>query len=190
MLVDDAAAFLGCSKRTVQRYIENSKLPYTTRGTKKHVKKKDLFKIANELHGNTAKHRPDKGEPKEKPLSKVKEMRTAISSPSTPLLNAMGKKILLNTTKIIQDNNLLTGIDKSTILRYAIAVQMKDHYLSFFKEDGDPFYLNTAKVFQTEIQHYEKELGLTPAALRKLKPVTEEEEIIIDPMEELLNGGK
>ena len=188
MTLQESIDFLGCSERTLHRYVRKGELPYTIKDKKKQYKKKDLFKIALKMQENKDKHRPDVHEPKEKPLTKVQEMKKAIKAPTESLLNPVGKEILLDTTKLIRENNLIEGMDKSTVLRYAIAVQMKDHYVNLAHTNMEKYFFDIAKQFQAEIQHYERELGLTPAALRKLKPI-QDEVIEVDPMEALLNGN-
>ena len=189
MNMTEAVQFLGCSKRTVQRYIEKGKIPFTEKNGERKFRRKDLAPILLKLIESREKHRPDIGENPVN-LTDLKKIKRVISKPSKPLLNDFGTQVLMETTKVIESNNLLKGIEKSTILRYALAVQMKDQYLnSFINGDsaGDPFYINTAKVFQSEIQHYEKELGLTPASLSRIKPHVEEDNDK-DDMEDLLNG--
>ncbi len=188
MNIDEATTFLGCSKRTVQRYIRDETLPYKMKGKNKVFKKRDLAPILVKLIENRDKHRPDVGEPSGKVLETQKVKALIKQSPTKSLLNEIGTVVLLDTTKLLKDNDLLEGIEKSTILRYAIAVQMKDNFMSKAVNGyEDKFYFDIAKQFQQEIQHYEKELGLTPASLSKMKPreVADNE---VDPMEALLNG--
>jgi hypothetical protein len=184
--IKQVVATLDCSKRTVTRYVSNGKLKKVGKGKNARYDKDDVMELYKEVKFNKAKHRPDSLQPTVN-LTKTKEIRKVISKPTKSLLNDHGKTVLLETTKLIADNGLLEGVEKSTILRYSLAVQLKDQYMNTFMQDSDQFFLQCAKQFQSEIQHYEKELGLTPAALAKIKPM-EKEDNDVDPMENLLNG--
>jgi hypothetical protein len=172
------------------RYVKSGKLRKHGKGKKATYVKDDVMSIYKEVKAKRELHRPDASEPKVN-LTETQKIKKLISAPVKTLLNDHGKEVLLGTTALIKSNGFLDGIEKSTVLRYAIAVQMKEQYMnSFINGDhaGDPFYLNCAKVFQSEIQHYEKELGLTPAALAKIKPKEKEDETYVDPMDALLDG--
>jgi len=186
MNLNDATDFLGCSKRTVQRYIKSGKLPYKTKNGVIDVKKRDLAPLLLKLINNRDKHRPDASDSTPS-MTKAQMIKKATSSPSVSLLDNIGEKVLMETTKLIEENGLLLGIERTTVMRYALAVQLKDKYLNTFLESNESFYMNVVKQFQSEIQHYEKELGLTPASLAKIKP-QEKEEKDVDPMELLLNA--
>lgn len=167
-----AAKFLDTTPRTIQRYAKSGKLTYTIVGTQKSFHKKDLLKIGVIIHGS----------------NKGRSITPAPRASPQFSLNSTGEATLLNATKVLSSNNLLIGIDLGTVLRYATAVQMKEKFLAEAEASDEPKYsLDIVKQFQIEIQHYEKELGLTPASLRKIKP-DQEEEIVIDPMEDILNG--
>ncbi len=193
MDMDEAVIFLNCSLRSVQRYIKDGRLPYKLEDGKKTFKKRDLRSIKNKVVGNRVKHRPNlvkppadlEGATKRVEVKKIKAV--IADKPTKALLNEIGKVVLLETTKLLKDNSLLDGIERSVILRYAIAVQMKEKFMSKAVHGfEDKFYFDIAKQFQQEIQHYEKELGLTPAALSKMKP-KEDNNKEVDPMEDLLN---
>ncbi len=191
MNTDQAALFLGCSSRTVYRYVKDGSLPYKMKGKEKVFKKRDLAPILVKLIENRDKHRPDVGEPTGKVLETQKVKALIKQSPTKSLLNEVGTVVLLDTTKLLKDNDLLEGIEKSTILRYAIAVQMKDNFMSKAVNGyEDKFYFDIAKQFTQEIQYYEKELGLTPKALLTIKRLKGEkaDDLTIDPMEALLNS--
>ncbi len=191
MNIDEAVVFLGCSKRTVYRYVKDGSLPYRMKGKEKTFKKRDLSPILVKLIENRDKHRPDVGEPTGKVVETQKIKALIKETPTKTLLNEHGEIVLLETTKLLKDNNLLDGIERSVILRYAIAVQMKEKFMSKAVHGfEDKFYFDIAKQFTQEVQYYEKELGLTPKAFLTLKRLKGEktEDTTLDPMEELLNS--
>jgi excisionase family DNA binding protein len=185
----EACNHLGCSDKTLRRYVKKGAIKKYGSHKQVYFNEHDVKKLYEQVHKNKAKHRPDSLEPTVK-LTKTQEIHKAISKPTKALLNDHGTTVLLETTKLIEENGLLRGVERSTILRYSLAVQLKDQYMNTFMQDSDQFFLQCAKQFQSEIQHYEKELGLTPAALAKIKPMEKEE---IDQesmeMEGMLNNG-
>ena len=194
MTIDEAGALLGCSSRTVQRYLNSGKLPYKMKGRRKDIKKRDLFQIANDLHEKKAKHRPDTPHLKPDRVVKIEvpnpeEIAKFIKKPTADLLSPDGKSTLKHTAKYLEEKGLTEYTDPNVIMRYAFAVQMKAKYTEIAMQGEEvKYWLDMAKIFQAEIQHYEKELGLTPASLGKIK-LREKEEEVIDPMEALLNGN-
>jgi len=193
MTMDEAVDFLGCSKRTLYRYVKDGRLSYTEKNGGKWFKRKDLAPILTNIIDNKEKHRPDTSDEPSK--SKKKELiadtdllqRILKATKPKPILNGTGKEVLMATTKYLKDIGFIDNTTKEPILRYSIAVQMKEVYLELATEFQVKFYFDLVKQFQSEIQHYEKELGLTPAALAKIKPM-EKEDVDVDPMEALLNG--
>ena len=194
MTIKDAGAFLGCSARTVQRYLNSGKLPYKMKGRRKDIKKRDLFKIANELHDKKAKHRPDSSDQPRVEVKKIEVPNPAqiakfLEAPTQDLLNGNGKSVLKHTTQYVEGQGLADFTDPMTLMRYAFAVQMKEKYTEVALQGEEvKYWLDMAKMYQSEIQHYEKELGLTPASLGKIK-LREKDEEVIDPMEALLSGN-
>ena len=194
MTIEDAGAFLGCSPRTVQRYLNSGKLPYKMKGRRKDIKKRDLFTIAAELHEKQSVHRPDASDRPPVEIKKIEVPNPAqitqfLKKPTAEMLNKDGRDIMQHTAKYLEDKGLIDLADPNTIMRYAFASQMKLKYteLALLGEEVK-YWLDIAKQFQAEIQHYEKELGLTPASLGKIK-LPEKEETVIDPMEALLSGN-
>ena len=186
MTAMEAAEFLDTTKQTIHRYARTGKLPYESKKGVRHFKKRDLLRIAEDLHRQIEKHRPDSS-PQEKPLTQRQVVKKVIKSPTKSLLNEDGIETYKETIKHLTDNDLLRLSTEKVVLRYALASQLKDTYLGEAKESGEKIYFDLAAQFQREIQHYEKELGLTPASLVKIKPPKEEKIIDVDPMEELLS---
>ena len=186
MTTVEAADFLDTTARTINRYATSGKLPYTQKKKKRDFKKRDLIRIAEELHGKIEKHRPD-ATSNEPPLTDYKLVRKAIATQTKSLLNDDGLILYKETVKHLKDHDLLKHSTEKVVRRYALASQMKDQYLALAEETQEKYHFDLSAQFQREIQHYEKELGLTPAALLKMLPQKEEKPIDVDPMEELLN---
>ena len=194
MTLKDARKFLGCSRQTLHRYISTGRLPYKLEGKKKVFKKDDLLKIATDLAENKEKFRPDtvgkEPKPQETLMSRKEEikhlMQTASPQKEDDLLNDFGKQVMMEVTEYLTNTNLLETTNKLTIFRYALACQIQATYIKTALENHLKEFHDLANIYTKQIQHYEKELGLTPAALAKIKP-QEKEDKEIDPMEALLN---
>ena len=186
MTADEAADFLDTTKQTIHRYAAKGKLPFKTKNGKRDFKKRDLIRIAEDLHGRIEKHRPDATSDKTL-LTDHQLVTRAIAKPTKTLLNEEGVEIYEATVKQLKDYDLLKYSTEKTVLRYAVASQLKDKYLALGVDTMEKYFFDLASQFQREIQHYEKELGLTPASLIKLLPKQEEKPIDVDPMEALLD---
>ena len=180
---------LDTTVRTIDRYIKKGRIQTSKIHKKEVVLRLDIMDIAKTLTQNKEKHRPDSIQPGTKAnLSDTKIVKKIIQNPSKPLLNDVGAKVFAETKDYLEFQNILNLTTQKTVLRYAIASQMKDHYLTLAHETQDKLFFDIARQFQSEIQHYEKELGLTPAALVKIKGKMEDsEEVEVDPMEALIN---
>lgn len=194
MTLKDARIFLDCSRQTLYRYIENGELPYKKQGKKKMFNKADLLKIASKLALNKDKHRPDtvgkEPKPKETLLSKKEEivhLMQAAHTDDEELLNPFGKDIMIEVSEYLKETGLFTTANKLTIFRYAMACQVQAMYMKTAIETHIKDFHDLANIYTKQIQHYEKELGLTPASLAKIKPIGGEDDVV-DPMEALLNG--
>jgi hypothetical protein len=189
MRKSDVKELLGCSNRTIERYVKSGKLTQMGKGKSVKFDKNEVLKIASKLLENKAKHRPDSVKPDATIiLPDPRQARKLIADePTEELLNSVGKEVILETTALLESNDLLEGVDRTTILRYALAVQLKDKYINAGALESDKYFFDIAKQFQAEIQHYEKELGLTPAALAKIKPREKESSSAeVDPMSEFV----
>jgi len=191
MTIKEAMKFLDCGRKTLYRYMDSGELPYEKIGSKRRFNKNDLLKIASKIQENRDLKRPELSglppKPKETLLTKQEELKALIKSPSEELLNDEGKSILMEATNFLKENNLLDATNKMTLMRYALACQIESIYLATALDNHLKEFHDLANIYSRKIQHYEKELGLTPAALIKMKGKMEEP-IEIDPMEELLNG--
>ena len=197
MKFKQVALLMGVSERTVQRKIVSGKLsPYNKKtGKDARYKRSDVIAIAGETIQNKEKHRPDTANegslilpPIEVVTDKDLVIKAMKANPLKTLLNKTGKTILMDTTKYLKDTGLLNTTNKQTIMRYAIAVQMQEKYMITAEVSEAKYFHDLVKQYGADIKHYEKELGLTPAALAKIKPQEEEKVKEIDPMEALLSG--
>jgi len=188
LTIAEAMGFLDCSRRTLNRYMENRKLPFKKKGKSVKFHKTDLLKIATELIEKKGKHRPDTIKD-EVIVADPKVVKKIIKQPSKDLLNNNGKQILMQVTQYLEEKSLLQHTTKEPILRYAIACQLHEKYQNLGAENDDKYFFDLAKHHADMIKHYEKELGLTPAALGRIKPKEDAQPIDIDPMEELMSGN-
>ena len=187
------AEMIGTVSRTIRRYVEQGKLDFKLSGKTKMFRKKDLLKVASELQVNKEKHRPDTdSNPSNLDLPTIEVVtdkdlvvKAMKANPLKTLLNETGKTILMDTTKYLKDTGLLNTTNKQTIMRYAIAVQMQEKYMITAEVIEAKYFHDLVKQYGADIKHYEKELGLTPAALAKIKP-QEEEKVKGSEMMEML----
>ena len=190
----EASTLIGCSRKTITRYVNKGTLKTKKVGKKLFVNKLDVMDIAKQVHLNRDIHRPDaKNRPKnvkESLLSKkddLTQLMEAAHANDEDLLNSFGKDIMMEVTEYLEGTGLLTTANKLTIFRYAMACQVQAMYMKTAIETHLKDFHDLANIYTKQIQHYEKELGLTPAALAKIKPM-EKEVDEVDPMEALLNG--
>jgi len=194
MTLKDARKFLGCSRQTLHRYIASGRLPYKLEGKKKVFNKDDLLKIATDLATNKEKFRPDavgkEPKPQETMMTKKEEiqhlMQVATPEDEEELLTQFGKDVMIEVSEYLSEKGLASSTNRLAIFRYALAVQTQMLYMKSALENHLPEFHNMANIYTKQIQHYEKELGLTPAAISKIKPMDAETKDI-DPMEALLN---
>lgn len=186
---EEALEYLGCSYRTLNRMIEKKKLTPTGKGKKQLFSPVQLKQVVGDLLQRQSKHRPAE-HPPEPQFSEptIQQAKKILAKPAKTVLNDFGTDILMETTAILEDYGFLNDTTKAPVLRYAVACQMKEYYLALAHEHDDKDYFSYVKQFQAEIQHYEKELGLTVAAKLKIKPpkVEEKEE---DPFEMVMNDN-
>lgn len=196
MKLSEVAQLLGCSERTIRRKVKSGHLvPYNGESRNKaRFRKQDALLLASEVQANVLKHRPERIETTPNPTKPTIEVVTnkdlvtkAIkSNPIKSLLNDTGGDVLLRTTKYLKKNGLLKTTSKDAIMRYALAVQMKEKYQITAEMVEDKYFHDLVKQYQSEISHYEKELGLTPASKAKIKTEEEEEKKEVDPMENFI----
>ena len=183
-----AAEFLACSIRTLRRY----DLPTIKHGKNKMYAKADLLKIASKVQDKQEKHRPDPNNldiPRIEVVTSKDQVAKAIKADTTQdLLNATGDMIMLRTTAYLKEKGLFETCSHDAIYGYSVACQMKEKYMIVADMMEEKMYHDLAKMYQTEIQYYQKELGLTPASLAKIKPQEKDDKVTIDPMEALLNS--
>ena len=190
------ADLIGTVSRTIRRYVEQKKLPFKLSGKTKMFKKTDLLKVASELQENKEKHRPDtESNPKNLDLPSIEivtdkdlVIKAMKANPLKMLLNDTGKSVLILTTKYLKKTGLLSSCSKDSIMRYAISVQMLEKYQITAEIVEAKYFHDLVKQYGADVKHYEKELGLTPASLSKIKPPEKEDKGTIDPMDALLNG--
>lgn len=179
MLTKEAIKYLGCSAKTLDRYKNNGSLNPVKIEGKWNYSKDELMDVAKTIKDKKNRHRPDKRD--EDYVEPSKDVKVK----DEELLDKHGQAELLRITEHLRDKGILDLSDKGVIMRYALAIQMKDRYLKKGEVTDESFYFNVAKQFQSEIQYSEKALGITAESASKLtidKPREKSE------METLLNG--
>ena len=192
-----AAEFIGCAERTIRRYAKEGKLPFKLKGKTKMYSKKDLLKVASQLQVNKEKHRPDCNPnphnldiPRIEVVTSKGQVTKAIKADaSKQLLNATGDMIMLRTTAYLKEKGLFETCSHDAIYGYSVACQMKEKYMIVADMMEEKLYHDLAKMYQAEIQYFQKELGLTPASLAKIKP-QEEKKVIENPFKAMMKDKK
>jgi len=196
MNIDQVVELTGISARTVRRKVKSGELSsYNNKTGKKALyRKEDIMRIAAQTINNKEKFRPDhEANPNNLDIPRIKVVTTkeevdrAIKDdPNQDLLNDTGTSVLNATTKYLEGKGLLDTCSPDAIYGYAIACQMKEKYLIVADMIEEKWAHDLAKMYQAEIQYFQKELGLTPASLAKIKPQEEKPKAFIDPMEDLI----
>lgn len=182
-----ASELIGCSLRTVQRYVTKGDLEGKRIRGIDMILQSDAVSRAQIYKENL---RQQKAEPTKKKSPEIVTLpaKRQINNLS---LDANGEALLQETISVLESNNLLKMVPKSVVANYVRHRMLLDKHIKETADAfDDPFLLklhtDIASKLQKTVQHYETQLGLTPAALMKIKPP--EEEISVDPLEELLNG--
>jgi len=195
MKFKQVALLMGVSERTVQRKIVSGKLsPYNKKtGKDARYKRSDVIAIAGETIQNKEKHRPDTANegslilpPIEVVTDKDLVIKAMKANPLKMLLNDTGKSVLILTTKYLKKTGLLSSCSKDSIMRYAISVQMLEKYQITAEIIEAKYFHDLVKQYGADVKHYEKELGLTPASLSKIKPPEDNEKPKGSEMMEML----
>ena len=169
MTIPQISALLGISQKTVRRAIKSGLLTHhRIHDRKKMFLKSDVLKAASQLTHRKEQFRPDLANA---PAEQNKQ--------TVALLVQDAETIEKETLLYLKQKGLLQYTTAAPVRRYAQACSNKDAALKSEQYD-------LAAVFQREIMHYEKELGLTPASLLKIKKQPEEV-VDLDPMEGLLD---
>lgn len=186
----DAVTFLGCSRMTLNRYVNDGKVKTKKQKNRIYYDETDLAKVKLEMEGNIEKHRPDLvGRQSEIPKSIEKDIRPYLAISE---LNEVGLQSLNEATANLIELGLLKDIDKHILYLYAINYQSYHKYFNLLVDaETNTDDLQLIDSYHRKMMSHEKmmniysdKLGMNPLARQKL---VIEEKSDIDEMESLIS---
>ena len=200
MTVNHIVELTGVSARTIRRKIKNKELsPYNKQtGKKARYRRDDVLRVVAQTIANKEKFRPDcKTTPPNIELPTIEVVTTkeqvdkAIKADTERfLLNATGDFMLKSAKVYLEEKGLLDSCSDDALYGYAMAWQMREKYLIVADMMEEKMWHDLVKQYGADIKHYEKELGLTPASLAKIKPQEKDDKVIENPFKAMMKEKK